>query len=381
MTELTLLEQQKSIIDDLQQQLRPELPVEIENWLGRLALLYGVPFGNLVPDARMLPVESIRFFYVDSNWLEALVDGAFSIGVHSDRDIRYHKVMQYVIREATDVASGKLRPELRGEEIKDVIDSDKTEPEAARRDNRIRAGFLLRSTIVSGWPGLEICGYKTPEENEDNKLALLRLERLAPDLMLCIFEDIPALLVVNEPAEDFHFGITLTDDETYKLPLRNPETGSRNDSQNRPLDQEDIPFRDDDPNVKGVIDVAALHASVQQKLTIHKQNKRINADLGQAKANFAVQLIDAADKQVFRPPLFSVEMGLIDELNTGQIPADLAAKFLANGIELGSSAEVTVDAGGGNWTIKDGETQYLIRTGQGVLHILQLPAVANQEGN
>jgi hypothetical protein len=56
------------------------LPEDLSKWLGRLRLLKGVPFNYLVPDERMLPPESIRFFYLDMNWVDSLLDGAFSIG-------------------------------------------------------------------------------------------------------------------------------------------------------------------------------------------------------------------------------------------------------------------------------------------------------------
>ena len=48
-------------------------------WLAGLQTLAGVPFAYLVPDARMLPPESIRFFAVDPNWTTALTDGALSL--------------------------------------------------------------------------------------------------------------------------------------------------------------------------------------------------------------------------------------------------------------------------------------------------------------
>ena len=44
-----------------------------------LRLLHGVPFSYLVPDAELLPVESIRFFYLDRAWTDALVQGALSV--------------------------------------------------------------------------------------------------------------------------------------------------------------------------------------------------------------------------------------------------------------------------------------------------------------
>lgn len=172
-----------------------DVPPEVQTWLARLALLYGVPFEHLVPDATMLPVESIRFFHLDPNWIEAMVDGAFSVGVHSQRDVRFHRLLQPVVREATAVAAGKLRRQLRGEADTSVA-----------ADDRRRAGFLMRSEIVSGWPGLEITGYAGPE-NTSAPVEIVRLERLAPDLLLCLFADLPELIVVSEPREGLHFGI------------------------------------------------------------------------------------------------------------------------------------------------------------------------------
>ena len=278
---LEFMQQEKSIIDDLQQQLQPHAPDAIASFLGRLALLYGIPFENLVPDVRMLPQESIRFFYIDSNWLEALVDGALSIGVHSERDIRYSKVMQYGIRDATAKASGTLRASLRNEAPQ--VNNTKA-GENDKTDSSTRAGFLMRSAIVSGWPGLEVCGYQTPAEDDAARLKLLRLERLSPDVLLCIFENIPKLVVINEPAEDFHFGVN---SNTLKLQLRDPQNGER---LNPPGDASiDLPMRND----KGVINIKKLYDDVSRKL------KTSNHSLGTAKSNFAVQMIDAADKQTF----------------------------------------------------------------------------------
>ena len=39
-----------------------------------------MPFSYLVPDADLLPIESIRFFYVDRAWTDALVQGVLSVG-------------------------------------------------------------------------------------------------------------------------------------------------------------------------------------------------------------------------------------------------------------------------------------------------------------
>lgn len=291
MTEFTGLDQLRqgyestAVLTAIQQQLRPELPEELSIWLGQLALLYGVPFENLVPDVRMLPPESIRFFYVDTNWLEALVDGAFSIGVHSNRDIRYHKVMQHVIREATDVAAGKLRKDMRGE----VADLEKTG--GLITDGRVRAGFLMRSDIVAGWPGLEVTGYRIAEENADDKLELLRLERLSPDVLLCIFSEIPRLVVLNEPAEDFHFGVTGS-----TIWLRNPEEGQRLSNDN----DIPIPWRNEEDRVLNIL-------QLQRDIGTALNSDFPDIEFGPA--NIAVQMVDAPDKQIFDPEIAAAEEG------------------------------------------------------------------------
>jgi hypothetical protein len=81
-------------------------------------------------------------------------------------------------------------------------------------------GMLMRSRIVSGWPGLEVKAYKGSDEPTD-KLTLLRMDRLAPDVLLCIFSDIPTIVDVEEPREGIQFGVDLGEDRrSYELKLR-----------------------------------------------------------------------------------------------------------------------------------------------------------------
>ena len=58
-------------------------PDSLAAFFRSLTLLEDIPFNYLVPDERLLPPESIRFFAVDSMWLECLRDGAFSVGRES----------------------------------------------------------------------------------------------------------------------------------------------------------------------------------------------------------------------------------------------------------------------------------------------------------
>ncbi|MBL9129397.1 MAG: hypothetical protein JNL97_17225, partial [Verrucomicrobiales bacterium] len=90
------------------------LPDEIVRWLARLHLLYGVPFEYLVADTRLLPPETLRFFYVDENWLRRAVDGALSVGVTSTRENVFNQAFYRQVYDAVARAVPAVRPEIRG---------------------------------------------------------------------------------------------------------------------------------------------------------------------------------------------------------------------------------------------------------------------------
>ena len=55
-------------------------------WLASLRTLGQVPFQYMVPSEDMLPNETIRFFHVDRNWLDSLIDGALSVALVTSRE-------------------------------------------------------------------------------------------------------------------------------------------------------------------------------------------------------------------------------------------------------------------------------------------------------
>ena len=96
-----------------------EMPAYMESFLAHLRLLVGVPFEYLVPDSRMLPDESIRFFYLDRSWTDRLVDGAISVGKIGSREQAHHQAHAPGVRQQLDVAGGDgVRNEVRrGERV------------------------------------------------------------------------------------------------------------------------------------------------------------------------------------------------------------------------------------------------------------------------
>lgn len=172
------------------------------NWLGRLRLLYGVPFRYLVPREELLPNESIRFFHVDPDWIAALVDGAFSVGRATQGD-----EIEAGLSAHFDVKSAAQSQVFRAQCINNP-------PDVAITDDRAMSGFLLRSDIVSNYPGLEISGFGDPRDGSRRsgaKLDILRLERIGPRIMLCLFKGELEELTLNEPPEGIFFGVNAPD--------------------------------------------------------------------------------------------------------------------------------------------------------------------------
>lgn len=198
----------KTVLDDAPVALAAtKLPEPLANWLTRLRLLYGVPFNVLVPDSRLLPVESIRFFYIDRNFTDRLVDGALSVGKTTTREFTHAEATNNAVRQVADDEERVLRTRFRSKRGSLITRLVATQPADL-------TGLLLRSRAVSGWPGLEVKAYRniTQSNPKGTPLSLLRMDRLAPDVLLCLFEGVPTRVDIEEPREGIQFGVNAQDD-------------------------------------------------------------------------------------------------------------------------------------------------------------------------
>lgn len=161
----------------------------VADWLGQLLLLRKVPFVHLVPDARMLPIESIRFFYRDPNWLGAMLAGALSVGLGSSRESAVQKALTSTLEQMAQTAALAWRADQLGQ----------TPPTAPVGPT---AGFLLRSALAAGWPGLGISG-----TSNGVPVPLLRLEHVGSNVMICLFNGVPDTVILSEPHEGLVFGV------------------------------------------------------------------------------------------------------------------------------------------------------------------------------
>ena len=212
----------------------------VVSWLSRLRLLEGVPFPYIVPSEGMLPNDSIRFFHVDRNWLDALVDGALSVGIIDSRgalaatevDKReelYQKLMSQL--NEREITANPYRRSIAAYSKVKGVDFEQTRGLKMTDKFTVMGqifsgikyemggsvtGFLLRSSIVRDYPGIEISAYHAPQfvNNEDHKgyddeylLDTLRQVRLSESIMLCLFNGIPSHLRIKEPSEGIRLGV------------------------------------------------------------------------------------------------------------------------------------------------------------------------------
>lgn len=216
-----------------------EIPPEIIQPLARWSLLYDVPYRYLVPDRNILPPESIRFFYIDYNWLTAMLDGAMSMGRLFDVDYQCDsETIQRVIEEVY-LSMTEIRPRLqhkKEEELREQLFDRRDEMRQRRDCNKdskfLSTGFLLRSDLVKGWRGLEFRAY-ADQERKTKPLTALRLEVTGQDILLGIYLGRIASLEIAQPPEGVHLGFEKNESGGYRKMLRSPLDGA-------PYDREQI---------------------------------------------------------------------------------------------------------------------------------------------
>ena len=184
------------------------LPQNLKTWLTRLMLLHGAPIHYLVPDEAMLPPESIRFFYVDMNWVDAMVDGAFSIG----RNLTKKTPSPSAVLD--QVALPKVKAQMRTHAPSIRAKAFGVAPADAKLQTI--SGFLLRSSVVQSYPGIAVLAYPAAaaEGIAPDPLPLLRFEQLGPqsDTLLCLVDGDIFSVEIHEPAEQLHYGV-----DSYKI--------------------------------------------------------------------------------------------------------------------------------------------------------------------
>jgi hypothetical protein len=296
------------------------MPAEIRNWLVQLRLLEGVPFANLVADTELLPPESIRWFYLDRRWTDAVVQGALSVGTVNSDDRTHLSGAYDAIRDELDEEERNVR----------------RRPDTSRYSGKVEAisGFILRSQAVSGWPGLHVRAFNIPPGPESDsaefaedgsndpqhkRMRLLRLERLAPAVLFCLFDGIPKVVHIEEPRQGVQFGF-----DVDKVSQRSATLSPRDVKTFKTLsgDPVKVPFRSG-AGTSGVVDIQRLERSLVGRSETH-----VGTELDSSE--YALQLVRFPYRQIFgdaQTPAPAVESAFMATLSY----ANVVSTFLAQG--------------------------------------------------
>ncbi|MDR0493846.1 MAG: hypothetical protein LBH74_09460 [Nitrososphaerota archaeon] len=186
-------------------EITQDMPAMVNKWLAELMQLREVPFTYLVADERLLPMESIRFFCIDPHWLDSLIAGATSIGVHTVCEAERNVGLTRTFLKETPPGLQVSRNEKMHPNHLDVRWYPNRRRHisnyAAITDETALTGFLMRSDLVTNWKGIEIKGF-----NGETPLKILRLEVVSDKVLICIFAGILTSVQMFEPSESLHFG-------------------------------------------------------------------------------------------------------------------------------------------------------------------------------
>lgn len=252
----------------------------IVTWLAGLRLLNGVPFWYLIPDERLLPFESIRFFEIDERWINCLIDGAFSLGRSTTNDVKRDAT---VFDELLQAVASKAK-ELRQQTSRGHTAQLRFAPPTIST-----CGILLRSEAVTTWPGMEVYGFR-----EDRPVRKIWFEAVSPQILLCLFEGSVDRVVFSEPVEIIHFGLDLPSesDPIYRKTLKYIDGGDSDQPAGTQMSVTVIPTVTSDR----VIDISGMAASIQTSLVA---NGGMRSSTVYSPAEFALELVEGAQQVTF----------------------------------------------------------------------------------
>jgi hypothetical protein len=285
-----------------------KIPADIISWFGGLSLLQGVPFNYLVPDERMLPAESIRFFRLDQLWVDCLLDGAFSIGRVTNSD---HRQDQKFDKSPADNPNEKVSENLPPSDVEsgwtdlliEAYDGPyNIDPDEGGKRLKLHekvSGCLLRSGVVSGWTDFLVEAYDGPYNIDPDKggkrLKLLRMDRLSPNILLCLFSGGEMNRVeVHQKPESLHFGFVDEELPLFKI-VRDDKGEEIQDAHGNPakivLDGGSNLWQQE---LTRSVKISKLAESVRLKLQPPPPPDKFTS------AQFALQMIEGVEKVIFQ---------------------------------------------------------------------------------
>ncbi|RYP41835.1 hypothetical protein DL767_000736 [Monosporascus sp. MG133] len=180
------------------------------SWLVDRMFLAGMPAHCLITDPSHLGHESLRFFHIDPNWIDALIDGALSLGNHMGTDLDRVAIKQT---------------------LNDYINN--VNLKTGLKTQIPTCGFYLRSDLVTMFPDLRV--EVLPEASADIEslppgTPLLRHEIVTDGVMMGLIDRVPGSpqfgrLAFTQPPHQQRFAVARGLDATMvKVDIRRQYT-------------------------------------------------------------------------------------------------------------------------------------------------------------
>ncbi len=182
------------VIDSMPSGFSALIPERLHGFLLDLRLLRRVPLSYLVPDAALLPPESIRFFNLDLTWVDRVIDGVFSAANNGTLDFTFSYATMALVRERLD----KDLEEIANKQ-QDTEWSPDTDPVT---------GMLIRSELTRRWPDMIVQPFASLDESKP--MPVLRSEPISRDVYIALFAGSPQMVHIREPHVGVRFGVEPT---------------------------------------------------------------------------------------------------------------------------------------------------------------------------
>ena len=190
------------------------MPERLRGYLVDLRLLRGLPLAYLVPDARLLPPESMRFFELDLTWVDRVVEGVLNAASIGTVEFTYGASLMTLIRTALDG------------DLADIAAADVPGATWSLVPGEFITGMLMRSQVTRRWPDLRVVA-----SADSTPVPILRSEAISRDIHIALFAGRPTTVEIREPYVGARFGVELKDagsaTEHFEVDARNSDGSDR----------------------------------------------------------------------------------------------------------------------------------------------------------
>lgn len=304
-----------------------DIPENLKDYANRLRLLNDIPLTYLLTDVSDLPPESIRFGVVDKNWIDAYIDGAFSIGRVCDTDTSLDARFRGKFNREHKLTFSKTpRMQMMHPNHKALLPQKKpnnSENNGSEEKIEFISVVLIRSELIKNQKELHFSAYVSDNYDFDKKkpkdnaapLDILRIEKISNDIMICLFSGILEVFIIDEPKTGLKFGGS-KDTNSIDIDIRSVEEtdidfGKKYGSlaiQINNSEKESNPPTNNNPTIietTGKVNVEELAKQIQIQINNYQNDERKKdptkklKDITITPSIFAFEMLSVPHKAVF----------------------------------------------------------------------------------